>query len=328
MREGRGTLYTGGTMVEQQTRMSRRVEVRAVGAESPGWIEPIRERVDGALSAFIDGADLPESLREAVRYATVQGGKRVRPVLAWLCAQSVGGTGEASLPAGCAVECVHAFSLVHDDLPALDDDDLRRGLPTLHKHAGEAMAILAGDALLTLAFGAIDGAEGPVRRDALRRELVAGTVGMIGGQVYDTLGGMPAELDERAQLELIHRGKTAALLRASCRMGAICALPGGGEGETDEERLEAVSAYGEAVGLLFQVVDDLIDVEGTSDVAGKRTGKDAEAGKTTYPGLLGLEGSRRAADVLLESARAAARKLGAGGERLEELAVYMRWRTR
>ncbi len=298
-----------------------------MGAAIPGWAGAIRERVDAELSRFIDGADLPGNLREAVRYATVQGGKRLRPVLAWLCAEAVGGDGEASLPAGCAVECVHAFSLVHDDLPALDDDDLRRGRPTLHKHAGEAMAVLAGDALLTMAYWAIDGAggaEGAGRRDALRRELTVGTLGMIGGQVYDTLGGMPAELDARAQLELIHRGKTAALLRAACRMGAICALP---EGDADEERLEAVSAYGEAIGLLFQVVDDLIDVEQSAEVAGKRTGKDAEAGKTTYPGVLGLDESRRAADVLLESAQAAARRLGKG-EQLEELAVYMRWRTR
>lgn len=312
-------------MTEQQARLSRAVEVKAVGAESPGWIGPIRERVDAALSAFIDGTDLPESLREATRYATVQGGKRVRPVLAWLCAEAAGGPGEVSLPAGCAVECVHAFSLVHDDLPALDDDDLRRGRPTLHKHAGEAMAILAGDALLTLAFASIDAAPGAGRRDALRRELTTGTLGMIGGQVYDTLGGMPEELGARAQLDLIHRGKTAALLRAACRMGAVCALA---EGEADEERLEAVSAYGEAIGLLFQVVDDLIDVEQPAEVAGKRTGKDAEAGKTTYPGVLGLDGSRRAADVLLESARAAAQRLGTGGRPLEELAVYLRWRTR
>jgi len=299
----------------------------------PTWTVAIRERVDAALALFVAEAEMPGTLRDAVSYAAMSGGKRVRPVLAWACCEAVGGavggagsgSGASSLPAGVAVELIHAFSLVHDDLPALDDDDLRRGRPTLHRHAGEALAILAGDALLTLAFAAIeeagDGVGDGVIRDRLRGELVAGTMGMIGGQVYDTIGGLPEGLSDREQVELVHRGKTGALLRSACRMGALC-------GGASEAELEAVTGYADAVGLLFQIVDDLIDVEQTAEHVGKRTGKDAAAGKRTYPRMLGLGGARSAADTACDDAVSAAKRLGGDGEQLASFARYLRVRTR
>ncbi|MEM1185037.1 MAG: polyprenyl synthetase family protein [Planctomycetota bacterium] len=286
----------------------------------PEWTSAIRPSVDAALDAFIDRAEMPDSLRAAVRYAATSGGKRVRPILSWACSEAVGGLGEASLPAGVAVELIHAFSLVHDDLPSLDDDDLRRGRPTLHRHAGEAMAVLAGDAMLTLAFQAIDAIDTPTLRDRLRDDLVRGTMGMIGGQVYDTLGTLPEGLTDREKLETVHRGKTGALLKASCLMGARC-------GGADNRSLQAVSDYAESIGLLFQIVDDLIDVEQSDEHVGKRTGKDADAGKRTYPGVLGIKASRTAADDFLESACRAARGL-AKHERLEGFARYLRVRTK
>ncbi|MEM7754671.1 MAG: polyprenyl synthetase family protein [Planctomycetota bacterium] len=308
------------SMMKQASPVSNPVHVDASAAPPP-WAATIVRRVDEAMGAFVRTAGMPESLRAAVEYSALSGGKRVRPVLAWLCAEAAGKPGDVSLPAGVAVELIHAFSLVHDDLPALDDDDLRRGRPTLHKHAGEAMAVLAGDAMLTLAFSAIEGVLDARVRDPLRAELVAGTMGMIGGQVYDTLGGLPEGLSDHEQLETVHRGKTGALLRASCRMGAMCA-------HADDDQLAAVSRYAEAIGLLFQIVDDLIDVEQTAEHVGKRTGKDAEAGKRTYPGVLGLDGARAAADETLGQAVSAAETFGADGERLVELARYLRVRTR
>jgi geranylgeranyl diphosphate synthase type II len=274
-------------------------------------------------------------LADAAAYAALQGGKRLRPLLCWLCAAAVRGEGAdgqrfglASLPAGCATELVHAFSLVHDDLPALDDDDLRRGRPTLHVHAGEAMAVLAGDALLALAFGVLDRVADAVLRDALRHELVRGTLGMIGGQVHDTLGGLEHLYTDEDRLETVHRGKTGALLTAACRMGAISGLAqAGGPVDLEDGRLASITKYSESVGLMFQVVDDLIDVEQTDHHAGKRTGKDAEAGKLTYPGVMGVDGARTTADRLLDEARGAIADLGPVAEPLDELARYMRVRT-
>lgn len=287
--------------------------------------EEVIARVDTALDGFVAACDLPENLRDAVRYSLLGGGKRLRPVLAWRCAEAVGGAGGASLPAGVAVELIHAFSLVHDDLPALDDDDLRRGRPTLHRHAGEAMAILAGDAMLTLAYDALWQAEGPddTTRVALVRELGEGTRAMIAGQVHDTLGGMVEGLDDRARLELIHRNKTGALIRAAGRMGAILGGAAGGSAE-----LAAITRFTEDLGLIFQIVDDLLDVTATPETLGKATGKDADAGKLTYPMVLGVEGTRREVERVQADAEAAIGPLGSKAEPLLALSRAMAARDR
>lgn len=280
-------------------------------------------QVDHAIAAFLDRRELPKNLDDAIRYAILGGGKRLRPVLAWRSAEACGADGSVSLAAGVAVELIHAFSLVHDDLPAMDDDKLRRGRATLHIHAGEAMAILAGDAMLTLAFeAAADPSFGlaPPTISRLLSELCAGTSSMIAGQVYDTLGGFADDLDEEDRLRLIHRNKTGALIRASCRMGAICA-------HADDEQLELLTSYSEAIGLQFQVVDDLLDAEGDSETVGKATGKDADAGKLTYPGVLGIDASRRIAQDLHDRAEQSASKLGIPGRGLVDLLEQLTDRT-
>ncbi len=291
--------------------------------------------VDAFLGEYLDAASMAPSLDEAVRYALLGGGKRIRPALAWWCGVACGAPGEVTLPGGAAVELVHAFSLVHDDLPAMDDDDLRRGRPTLHVRSGEAMAILAGDAMLTLAFGALrhqaPGADA-LPGDVVARlvsELVDGTSGMIDGQVYDTLGGLDASLDNAGRLEAIHSRKTGALIRAACRMGAVLGAHAAGMGEPRrDEAVDRLSRFGEAVGLMFQIVDDLLDVEATREQAGKRTGKDAEAGKLTYPGVHGVERAREEAVRLGGVAARAVEPFGEGGAALRELAASLATRAR
>ncbi len=286
--------------------------------------------IDTYLDRFTAEMAVPENLREAVRYALLGGGKRLRPILAWYAAQAVGGPGEISLPAGAAVELVHAFSLVHDDLPAMDDDDLRRGRPTLHRHTSEAMAILAGDAMLNLAFQLLceKVADPRLGRD-LMSELAVGTTGMIAGQIYDTLGGFPAGLEGRGRLELIHVNKTGALIRASCRMGAMCALADlGVSAEEASRRLALITQYGDAVGLMFQIVDDVLDVTQTTEHLGKKSNKDIDAGKLTYPGVLGLDASQRAISDLLARAEAAVATFGAAGQHLANLARFLAVRTK
>ena len=281
--------------------------------------------IDAALASRIERAALAQNLRDAIRYAVLGGGKRLRPLLAWHCATAAGGDGAASLPAGVAVELIHAFSLVHDDLPAMDDDDMRRGRPTLHIHAGEAMAILAGDAMTVLAYQALEDVADAGLRGALMGELSRGTLAMITGQVYDTLGGLPAalrgEAAQRERLDLIHHNKTGALIRASCRMGAML----GGAGDA---ALHAVTTYAEAVGLMFQIVDDILDVTQDAEHLGKRSGKDVAAGKLTFPGVLGLDASRRAVTEQRERAVEAAASLGDATGTLVEIAEYMAARTK
>ena len=273
--------------------------------------------IDEYLDALVASTAVPPNLREAIRYALLGGGKRLRPVLAWHCCVAAGGPGEQSLPAGAAVELIHAFSLVHDDLPAMDDDDLRRGRPTLHIHAGEAMAILAGDAMMAMAFDALaQRAPTPALGASLSHELSAATMGMIAGQVYDTLGGFDPRLPDRDRVDLVHRNKTGALIRAACRMGAMC-------GGVTAGGLAAVTSYSEAVGLMFQVVDDLLDSEGTPEQTGKRTRKDADAGKLTFPGLLGVAASRREVDRLALEAEKSAGVLGPAATPLVDLARMM-----
>ena len=268
----------------------------------PDDLSSVIEQVDTHIESFLAVQALPENLYQAIVYSVLGGGKRLRPALAWYCNVAFGGDGNSSLPAGTAVELIHAFSLIHDDLPALDNDELRRGRPTLHIHAGEPMAILAGDALLSLAYESVLKTDEPTQVTNLISELALGTRLMIAGQVYDTLGGLPAGISEEDAVELIHRNKTGALLRASCRMGAITA-------GASQEQMELITIYAESIGLQFQIVDDLLDVEGDAHAVGKATGKDASAGKRTYPGILGVEGSKRLAQSLEQTADAALGRL-------------------
>jgi len=277
--------------------------------------------IEAALDNFITHAPLSPNLRDAVRYALLGGGKRLRPLLAWHAAAAVGAPDPAvSLPAAVAVELIHAFSLVHDDLPAMDDDDLRRGKPTLHIHAGEAMAILAGDAMTILAFQSLDSVANPSLRAALSRELSAGTLAMIVGQVYDTLAGLPPALSPADRVALIHCHKTGALIRAACRMGAML-------GGATDDALARITAYADAGGLMFQIVDDILDVTQPAHALGKRTGKDAQAGKATFPAILGLDESRAVVDAQRTVAIDALTSLGRPAAPLIDLAGYMAVRT-
>jgi geranylgeranyl diphosphate synthase type II len=246
-----------------------------------------------------------------------------------MAAEACGGAGEPALPAACALEMVHTYSLIHDDLPAMDDDDLRRGRPSCHKAFDEATAILAGDALLTLAFEVVarEVRPGAALRCVRILAEAAGAQGMVGGQMADLQAegrtetqGEPVE-GTLAALEAIHRRKTGALLRAALRMGAAIA-------EATEPCVEALDRYGKAVGLAFQIVDDLLDVQGDATKLGKRVGKDSELGKWTYPRFLGIDGSRRRARQLAEEAVAALEPLGPCGEHLRGLALALLERDR
>jgi geranylgeranyl pyrophosphate synthase len=249
------------------------------------------KQVEAYLAQVLDQRALPSNLREAARYALLGPGKRLRPILTLHCAAAVGTTkqegAQEALTAAAGIEMIHCFSLVHDDLPAMDDDDLRRGRPTLHIHCGEAMAILAGDLLMGLAFELIATTLEPKElAGRVSAELAIATNDMIAGQVYDTIPDLDDELEPMDRLATNHRHKTGAGFQGACRMGAIC---GGG----DEAQLEAITQYAQTIGLMFQIVDDLLDVTQTTEQLGKAAGKDAEQGKATYPGLLGVEPSRQ-----------------------------------
>jgi geranylgeranyl diphosphate synthase, type II len=271
--------------------------------------------IDAELDRLVPPEDTaPETIHRAMRYSLFAGGKRIRPILCLAAAHAVSDNAPGAGRAACALEMVHTYSLIHDDLPALDNDDFRRGRPTCHKQFSEAMAILAGDALLTLAFQVL----GDIR---LVQELAkaAGTVGgMIGGQVADLEGEGRTPTAEL--LEAIHRAKTGALLRASVRMGAICA-------GADETQLEALTCYGLHVGLAFQIVDDLLDVEQSSAALGKTAGKDAQQHKITFPAVYGLDASHRMAEEERRGAHAAIESFGERADRLRELADLIVQRT-
>jgi len=257
-----------------------------------------QQQVDAELDRLVPPETAPpETIHRAMRYSLFAGGKRIRPILCLEAADAVGGAPQCVTAAACSLELIHTYSLIHDDLPALDNDDYRRGKLTNHKVFGDAMAILAGDALLTLAFQVLAELDlAAERKSRLIAELAtaAGTVGgMIGGQVADLEGeGKPPDA---MLLETIHRAKTGALLRASLRLGAICAGAG-------EAQYEALSCYGEHIGLAFQIVDDILDVEESSESLGKTAGKDAQQHKITFPAVYGLDASRRMAEE--ECARA------------------------
>ena len=295
-------------------------------ASPPAFLEELKEDVEHALEQWLTERPVPENLRSALQYVSLAGGKRLRPVLALACARAVGGETDLALPAACAVELVHTFSLTHDDLPAMDDDDLRRGRPTLHKATSEAMAILAGDALLNQAFEIVSTlVESPTLARDLVVELSRGTGDMISGQVWDTLPDFDESVPPRTRLLTIHRHKTGALLRAACRMGALA-------GGASADQLAAITRYSEACGLMFQIVDDLLDVTQTTSHLGKTAGKDAEQGKLTFPGLLGIEASQKEVEASRRTAHEALDRLGAGqAERvapLRDLCDWMAVRTR
>jgi geranylgeranyl diphosphate synthase, type II len=278
-----------------------------------------QSRVEAALARWVPPESaLPASIHKAMRYSLFAGGKRIRPILCIAAAETVSDSPAGIESCACTLELIHTYSLIHDDLPALDNDDLRRGVPTCHKVFGEAMAILAGDALLTLAFQVLAQMECAAdRKVALIAELssAAGTVGgMIGGQVSDLEGEGCAP--DAALLESIHRAKTGALLRASLRMGAIFA-------GADDHQLSALSCYGEHVGLAFQIVDDVLDVEQSSEALGKTAGKDAEQHKITFPAVYGLERSRKMAEQERLAAHLALRPFDERAERLRELADFI-----
>ncbi len=260
----------------------------------------------------------PHTIHKAMRYSLLAGGKRLRPILCLAAAEACGGTTEAALPLACAVECIHTYSLIHDDLPCMDNDDFRRGRPTNHKVFGEGVAVLAGDALLTVAFELAASAPGTRRYPVatLVRELAhaSGSRWLIGGQVADLEGeGKAATLRE---LRFIHEAKTAALLTAAIRLGAMSA-------NATPARLEALSTFGKHLGLAFQVIDDILDVTQSSEKLGKSAGKDVAAQKTTYPALLGLEKSRREAQRLTTTALDALEPFGTKADTLRALAAYL-----
>lgn len=286
-------------------------------------MEELRKSVDAALDGFTQLPDeCPPRLKDAMRYSLLAEGKRLRPLLVMLSAEACGGNVADALPAACAVEMIHAYSLIHDDLPAMDDDDLRRGRPTCHRQFDEATAILAGDALLTLAFEVLAKHTSPKGKAgeccALLAE-AAGACRLVGGQVDDILaekGGHSLEL-----LERIHRRKTGALIEVSLVLGAVVA-------EADGRRRQALAEYGRQLGLAFQITDDLLDVEGEEGVVGKRLGKDRDRSKLTFPGLLGIQESRRRTAAAVEQACRAAESLGADARHLTALARYIAERKR
>ena len=285
----------------------------------PEFFEDNLREIDAALDRRLPAATAPPpSIHEAMRYSVFAGGKRLRPMLCVESARIFSAAISPALDAGCALEFIHTYSLIHDDLPALDNDDLRRGKPTSHKKFGEAHAILAGDALLTLAFETIASvAIEPARRVELLREIAvaAGTRnGMVGGQVADLEAeGKPVTPE---QLGYIHKSKTAALIRASVVAGAYC----GGAGAADVERLRT---FGSNIGWAFQVVDDILDVEESSAALGKTAGKDQAQQKATYPALFGLAKSHEFAKALATNALAELDSFGNRAARLRELAEFL-----
>lgn len=283
--------------------------------------------VNAALEGYLGrlSEDCPPRLREAMRYSLLAPGKRLRPALVLLACEACGGGRRAALPAACAIEMIHTYSLIHDDLPAMDDDDFRRGRPTCHKQFDEGTAILAGDALLTLAFEVLArDVQPPEVAAACCVELAsaAGPEGMVGGQMADLeaecslLTPAPSPRPTAEDLESLHRRKTGRLLCAAVLLGGRIA-------RADPPSLARLRQYGSAAGLAFQIADDLLDVEGAAEKIGKRVGKDAKQGKLTYPSLWGLEESRRRAAALADEACAALAPFGARGCRLQALARYI-----
>jgi len=283
------------------------------------YLRECQDRVEAALEARLPAATAPpKRLHEAMRYAVLGGGKRIRPLLVYAAGAVVGTPAESLDDAASAVELVHAYSLVHDDLPAMDDDDLRRGRPTCHRAFDEATAILAGDALQTLAFEVLCAGPGdPATRLAMVQTLAAasGSRGMAGGQAFD-LAAVGRELT-LVELERLHIHKTGALIRASVRLGTL------GAPAADPAVVRSLDRYAKCIGLAFQIQDDILDVEGDPALIGKTRGKDAAQNKPTYPALLGLAGAREKCGLLLEDAHDCLANLGEAAQPLRWLADYI-----
>ncbi|MEE9528294.1 MAG: farnesyl diphosphate synthase [Syntrophobacteria bacterium] len=283
------------------------------------YLEARRLMVEEALEVALPQQDGPETrVVEAMRYSLFAGGKRLRPILCLAASEAVGGDLKAAMPAGCALEMIHTYSLIHDDLPAMDDDDLRRGKPTNHKVFGEAIAVLAGDGLLTEAFVLLSDYNSLLPERAVQ---VIGVIaeaasyrGMVGGQVVDILSQ-----NKRAELETVqqmHSRKTAALIAAATESGAL-------SGKGSEAQVAALGRYGRAIGLAFQIADDILDIEGDTELLGKTTGADVARGKVTYPAAVGLERSRQAANEMVNDALAALEGFDDRANPLRSLANYI-----
>jgi len=278
-----------------------------------------RQLIQEVLAGSLPPANsYPPVIHEAMHYSLFAGGKRLRPVLVLAAGEAVNSPLEPLLPAACAVELIHTYSLIHDDLPDMDNDDFRRGLPTCHKVFGVGIALLAGDALLTQAFAVLTRIEAipPARVTRAVKELAiaAGSQGLIGGQVVDMEAeGRPANLET---VTYIHTHKTGSLIRVCLRLGGIL-------GGASEEQLALLTRYGEDIGLAFQITDDILDVEGDFKKTGKKSGMDTYRGKATYPACLGLEAARQRARQLCQEAGALARELGPAAEPLLDLASYV-----
>lgn len=282
------------------------------------YARQMRPRIDESLDRYTRyGEGCPAILAEAIRYSLLAPGKRLRPLLVLMAADTCGYNPELALPAACAVEMIHTYSLIHDDLPAMDDDDLRRGRPSCHVKFGEAIAILAGDTLLTQAFEVISQNIQPptvAARCCAELARAAGATELVGGQV-DDLAAEFAELG-LTELENIHRRKTGALFRVSLRLGALIA-------DANSTQLGVFDDYGRKMGLAFQIVDDLLDLKGDEQTLGKRTGKDSDRGKLTFPALLGVDESRQRAARLIDESCEALSVFGSSAGSLEALARYV-----
>ncbi len=288
------------------------------------YLERTTKAVNAGLERLLPkAATKPSTIHTAMRYSLFAGGKRLRPALCIAAAEACGGDAEAALPYACAVECIHTYSLIHDDLPAMDNDDFRRGKPTNHKVYGEGIAILAGDGLLTQAFEILANAETgkryPHSITVLELAKASGSLQLIAGQVAD-LEGEGKKLDEK-ELRYIHERKTSALLTCSARLGGMSA-------NCNETQLQALSDFGYHVGLAFQVIDDILDVTQTTEQLGKTAGKDVTAQKATYPSVVGLERSRQIAKKLTDKAFAALDPFRGKAVALEGLAKYLLARDR
>lgn len=283
------------------------------------FLEAVGREVDRTLGLAIPSASTkPRTIHEAMRYSLFAGGKRMRPAVCIAAAEACGGTWDAALPMAAAVECIHTYSLIHDDLPAMDNDDFRRGKPTNHKVFGEGIAVLAGDALLTQAFEILANAKVsqryPLKTLTLELARAAGSLQLIAGQVADLEG--EGKTLTQSELRFIHERKTSALLCCSVRLGGMsagCSL----------QKLEALTAFGHNVGLAFQVIDDILDVTQSTEKLGKTAGKDTTAKKATYPSILGLERSRRIAQQLTRRAFAALKPFRGKAVALEALAEFL-----
>ncbi|MBE0597404.1 MAG: polyprenyl synthetase family protein [Desulfuromonadales bacterium] len=284
------------------------------------YLQERQQRIDQALAASLPGADLlPASLHRSMRYSVFAGGKRLRPILLLAACEAVGGDPERAMPAACAMEMIHTYSLIHDDLPAMDNDDFRRGQPTNHKVFGEAIAILAGDGLLTEAFLLLAAPSAPLPAE-IRCQVIrliakaAGSLGMVGGQVVDMES--EGKTIDFPTLEFIHTHKTGALILASLQAGGVI-------GGADQSAYASLTAYGTAAGLAFQIADDILDIVGEQELLGKDVGSDQARGKATYPAFLGLAEARSRASELRDQAIAALAPLGGAADPLRQIAHYI-----